>query len=355
MIALLLLAACHPCDPSTLDLVPLDGDWPVSTPAAEGLDPDRVDRLFCDAAREETLFGLLVARHGKLVAESYFHEGSIDQLSSRASVTKSYTSALVGQAIDEGCLSGTDAKMMDFFPELDGDITDPRKRQITVGDLLEMRSGYPWEETDPAWWDAVLSGDYVRHIVDFPLTEDPGTVHQYSNLSAHWLGVIVARACGTDLALFADEHLFQPTDTEIGEWLQDADGYTMGAFNLSVTARDMARFGQLYLDDGAWDGQQVLSSSWVDRSLAVRSEPTGALTPGPVLKDWGYGYLWWSARAGDHRVDFAWGHGGNFVFLVRDLDLSVVVTADPFLDDHFDAWPHEKAHLNLVARFLRDL
>jgi CubicO group peptidase (beta-lactamase class C family) len=351
ILSLLAAAACHPCDRSLLDYAPLDGDWPVSTPEEVGLERDLLDGLYCDAQREDTLYGLLVAKDGQLVAEDYYGDGGIDERSTRQSVTKSFNSALVGLAVEQGCLS-IDDKMFDYFPEYVGEVGS-EKRSITIEDMLQMRSGYPWEETDPALWDGVLSGDYEPLVVDFPLTEDPGTVHQYSNLTAHWLGVIVARACDVDLYEFAESELFAPLGAELGGWLQDADGYWMGAFWMQITARDMARFGQMYLDDGRVGGDQVLPASWVRDSLKSYSEPTGALTPGPELRDWGYGYQWWSGRAKDNEVDFAWGHGGNFIFLVEDLDLMVVITADPFLFQHDnESWKHEKSLLNMGADFL---
>ncbi|MCB9760763.1 MAG: serine hydrolase [Alphaproteobacteria bacterium] len=356
MILLLSILGCHRCDPTAVDFTPLAGDWPTSTPAAQGLDPTLVGELYCEAEKQDTLYGLLVVKDGQLVAERYYHEGGVDQLSTRQSVTKSFTSALMGLAVEQGCLAGIDETMFSFFPEYVDAVDDPRKLDITIEDMLRMRSGYPWEETDAALWDAVLTGDYLHLMVDFPLTADPGTIHQYSNLTSHWLGVIVARACETDLWTYAQTNLFDPIGAEVGGWIQDADGYYMGAFWLEVTARDMARFGQLYLDGGVWDGAQVVPADWVEASLRRQADPTGTLTPGPEFEDWGYGYQWWSAHAGAQDVDFAWGHGGNFIFLVEEQDLMVVVTADPHIGDHSDrAWRQEKSHLNMVGAFLASL
>jgi CubicO group peptidase (beta-lactamase class C family) len=127
-----------------------------------------------------------------------------------------------------------------------------------------MRSGYPDEETGgPALWEALLSGDYMPLIVGVPLTRDPGTEFQYSGLTSHWLGVIVARACDPDLKSFAQEQLFSPLDAEVGYWLRQRDGYYSGLAGMRVTARDAAKFGLLYLNDGEYEGNQVLSGDWV--------------------------------------------------------------------------------------------
>jgi len=167
ILILSMLVGCGPSGPSTEDLeaveyTPLPGDdWKVSTPAEQGLDPMLVAEVYYNAAELETIYSLLVIKNGYLIAERYFNEGSVEQKDRVQSVTKSYTSALVGIALEQGYLSSVDQKMLDFFPEVAGQITDPRKEQITIRDLLQMRSGYPWEETDPALWDGMLSGYYV--------------------------------------------------------------------------------------------------------------------------------------------------------------------------------------------------
>ncbi len=292
---ILLMSTLAGCGPSLEDLqaveyTPLPGDdWPVSTPAAQGVDPMQVAELYYNAAELETIYGLLVVKDGHLVAEKYFNEGSIDELSKRASVTKSYTSALVGIALEQGYLSSLEQKMLDFFPDLASEITDNRKEQITVRQMLQMRAGYPWEETDAALWDALWDGEYLSDIVSIPLTADPGSAFQYSNLTAHWLGIIVARAAGTDLKSFGDEHLFSPLGVEVGDdWNQDLDGYYIGCGDIQFTARDMAKFGLLYLNGGEYEGSQILSADWVQDSLQTYSQK--AWDNIGRFHDIGYGY-----------------------------------------------------------------
>jgi CubicO group peptidase (beta-lactamase class C family) len=360
------LVGCGPRteDLEAVDYTPLPGeDWEVSTPAEQGLDPMLVAELYHNAAELETLYGLLVIKNGYLIAEGYFNEGSIEQLSGRQSATKSYTSALVGVALDRGCLSSVDQKMMDFFPEFADQITDPRKEQITIRDLLQMRGGYPDEERTPPYFEVMFfSGNYhwVPHLVDFPLTSDPGTKFQYSNLTSHLLGAIVSRACDTDLKSFAQEHLFSPMGAEVGHWTADADGYNFGMSEIYVTARDMAKFGSLYLNGGEYEGQQVLSAAWVADSLQRYSTN---IKVGEWLtsrygsfRDLGYGYQWWSGRAGKHRFDYASGHGGNYIILLDELDMIIVTTADP-LHDLWDGnpWEYEGAINNLVGTFIKSL
>lgn len=357
ILALLCLTGCLPSaeDLLAINYAPLAGsDWEVSTPEAQGLDPMLVATMYYNAAQLDTIHSLLVIKDGVLIAEDYFHEGSIGRKDRLQSVTKSFTGMLVGIAIDQGLLGGTNQKMLSFFPEIAGQITDPRKTQITIGQLLEMRSGYPSEETNEDLWAGLLSGYYVPLIEAFPLTANPGTRFQYSNLSSNWLGIIVSRESGHTLKSFAEDHLFDPLGIEPGEWGTDAEGHNNGCGDLHLTARDMAKYGQLILEDGMWKGDEIISGWWVGQSLRTISE--NAWNNVGRFRGIGYGYQWWSATAGAHHVNFAWGHGGQLIVLVDSLDLVVVTTADPFwLENNDESWRHEKAQLRLVSEFVASL
>jgi len=302
-IVLLVLPALASCGPSIEDLLavdytPLPGDdWNVSTPTEQGLDPMLVAEMYYNAAELETIYSLLVIKNGYLIAEDYFNEGSVEQKDRLQSVTKSFTSALVGIALEQGYLSSMDQKMLDFFPEVADQITDPRKEQITIRHLLQMRAGYPWEETDPALWEGLLSGHYPPLIQEFPLITDPGTEFHYSNLSSNWLGIIVDRATGTNLKAYAEENLFFPIGVEASEWGTDAEGHNNGCGDLHLTARDAARFGLLYLNDGEYGGKQIVPANWVSESLQRYSKDINATGGFPAnwglsISDIGYGYQW---------------------------------------------------------------
>ena len=370
----LILSMLVGCNSSTEDLdaveyTPLSrDDWKVSTPTEQGLEPMLVAELYRNAAELETLYGLLVIKNGYLISEGYFNKGSIEQLSARQSVTKSYVSSLVGIALDRGCLSRVDQKMVEFFPEFAGQMDDPRKEQITIRDLLKMRGGYPNEEHSPPYLDTLYFSNnwhWVPHVVDFPLVSDPGTEFNYSNLTSHILGIIVARACDTDLKSFAQEHLFSPIDAQVGDWSVEADGYNFGSNEIYVTARDMAKFGLLYLNDGKYDGEQVISADWVEESLQRYSEriDISGWIPGitsryGTFRDLGYGYQWWSARVGDHHFYYALGHGGSLIILLEKLDMVIVTTADPLKGPGLargEGWEYESAVINLVGEFIKSL
>jgi CubicO group peptidase (beta-lactamase class C family) len=354
------LAGCGGPSPEELESVdysPLAvGDWQISTPEEQGLDPTLVAELYYNAEQLETLYGLLVIKNGYLVAEKYFNGKSMSQLSSRASVTKSITSALVGIALEQGCLSSVDQKMVEFFPELVDKIQDPRKKEITIRQMLQMRAGYPWEESSQELFDLMFSGFRTTNLVDVPLVRDPGTGFDYSNMTTHLLGIIVARACDTDLKSYAEEYLFWPMDAGVGRWVLGWEDYYIGFADMEITARDMAKFGQMYLDGGQYQGKQIVPAEWVRDSLQTYSEDAWYYRVGKNWKDSAYGYQWWSIRAGDHRYNMAWGHGGQQIVILPEQNLVVVATADPFYKQHGDQpWQFEKANLNLVADFIASL
>jgi len=362
ILSILISSGLVGCGPSgarlaAVDYTPLPGDdWKVSTPAEQGLDPRLVAALYDSAGELETLYGLLVIKNGYLVAEGYFNEGTVEQKALLQSASKSYVSALVGIALDQGCLSSVDQRMLDFFPESADQIADPRKAQITIRHMLQMRAGYPDEETDSAYLDALYWGEYLPLIIDFPLVSDPGTEFNYSNLTSNWLAMIVARACDMDLKSYAQKYLFSPMGAEVGDWLQDRDGHYIGSGGIHVTAREAARFGALYLNDGEYEGNQIIPADWVRDSLRTYSENARDYGMSVRFRDIGYGYQWWSARAGDHHFNFAWGHGGQLIVLLDELDMVIVTTADPFFGQHDgQSWKHEKAIINLVGDFIKSL
>ncbi|WP_062377591.1 serine hydrolase domain-containing protein [Demequina pelophila] len=357
------LAACGGGGPSAQELAAVEyapeafDGFEASTPEAEGLVPDAVAEVFWRAGELESIHSLTVIANGRVVAQDYFN-GTGPELSQNVqSVTKSYTGALVGIAIEQGCIDGLDQPMMDFFPELAARVEDPRKFDITIRQLLQMRAGYPWLEASAEGVELLFHGFAPSNIVDVPLARDPGTGWDYSNLSSHFLATIVTRACEVeDLQDFAQEHLFDPLATTPSDWTTDWEGYRLGYTELFVTAREMARFGQMYLDGGAVDGEQVVPTAWVEQSWTPYTEGAWYYKVGDNFDRTAYGYQWWIIDAGPHTYFLAWGHGGQQIAVLPELDMVVVVTADPLRGQLGDKpWALEKANLNLVADFIAGL
>jgi CubicO group peptidase (beta-lactamase class C family) len=320
-----------------------------STPEAQGLNPEALAAAYERAGAIPHIYSMLVLKNGYLVAEQYFNGQHRDTAHPVASVTKSIVSALVGLALEDGYLTDLDQRMLDFFPEYDTPGLDPRKRDITIRQLLQMRAGYPTDNI-PAFYSSLFgSGNWIRFIVvDHPLETTPGTRWHYSSASAHLLSAIVTRASRLPLYDFARERLYEPLGLLIRSWPEDPQGFYVGYGDNQCTPRQLASFGQMYLDGGSWNGRQVLPTTWIDESFRDYSQ-TEYGTLGPY-RDIRYGYLWWHAEVDDHDVYFAWGHGGNFIMLAPDLRMLVVTTAHNFAGDFTqNSWDTEGAIFFLIA------
>ena len=296
---------------------------------------------------------LLIAKDGRLIGEAYFGGASISEAQPTASVTKSITSALVGIALREGLLTSLDQRMIDFFPEAAGPGLDPRKASITLRQMLQMPSGHPWEERSGHLNALFSRSNWIPLIGEFPLTSDPGTEYGYSNLTAHLAGIIVARAANASLFDYGQARLFGPLGMTAPWWPADSPGYCWGGGDLYLTPRSVAKLGQLYLDEGTWQGSQVVPPEWVAQSWEAHSYDVYGREILTNLHGLNYGSLWWSAACGRQRVDFAWGHGGQLIVVVRDEGMIVVTTAEhPGLQFGEEAWRKEKAGLELVGQFV---
>ena len=333
----------------------IDDGWQVSTPEQQGVDPEKIREAYQKAQILDNIYSLLVVKNGFLVAEKYFNGQDISMANSIASVTKSFNSALAGIALREGVLTGLDRKMADFFPEIDWQDAEPRKSQITIRQILQMRSGYPWEEADGYLDDLFSRSNWIPLLAEFPLQADPGARWGYSNFMAHMMAVILSRAAGRSLLSFAQEFLFEPLEISVAYWPTDSLGYYHGSGDMRFTPRDLARFGQLYLDQGLFNGRQVIPAEWVEASFQIYSPTTYGREIMSAIRQLGYGYFWWSGVSGAHQFRYAWGHGGQMIAVIGDLNMVIVATAAPQPGFDNAAWQKEKAVLELVGRLITSL
>ena len=300
--------------------------------AARPLDAMLLDSAFARGAELPRLRSLLVARDGRLVRERYWRGGRADRSTNVKSVSKSIVAALVGIAIAEGTLDSVRQPIAPFFPRELGAGADPRARAITIGDLLSMRAGLQSTSFDGygAW---VRSPNWVRYALTRPLVDEPGGRMLYSTGSSHLLSAILTRAAGTSTWAYAQRKLGAPLGITIPRWSRDPQGIYFGGNDMYLTPRAMLAVGQLYLDRGRARGRQVVPAAWIDSSFVVRG-----------YSPWnghGYGYGWWHRRSGAHDVHFAWGYGGQFIFVVPSLGIVAVTTSDAQVasrgGDHLDA------------------
>jgi CubicO group peptidase (beta-lactamase class C family) len=305
---------------------PAAADWVTAAPGTQGMDPARLSELVRYAqGRASELQSILVIRHGKIVLEKYFGLTGASSPHYLASATKSFTSALVGIAIDKGLIAGVDARVLDFFPGRAFANTDERKRNIRIRDVLSMSSGLDWPQYGPNNINNKLNvaPNWVQFILDRPMAKEPGVTWNYSQGDAHLVSALITRVAGRSTLDFAREYLFEPLGMgEVG-WFEDPQGITLGCAAMSLTSRDMARLGLLYLNKGVWNGHRVVSEQWIEESW----KPRFAYPHGP---DTYYGYFWWIRPS--LGLYEAWGSGGERIGVFPELDIVTVTTASMSAD-----------------------
>ncbi len=266
---------------------------------------------------------LLVVKNNFLVLEEYFNGCSRPTPANIKSIAKNILSALVGIAIENGCLEGIEETIATFFPDEMKNEADSRKKNITIGHLLTMTSGLA-TEINESLCPYVDSGNWVEYILKREMAHAPGDQWEYTTANTHLLSAVLTKATGESTLDFARKYLFDLLAVEPGMWEQDPQGVYYGGNNLFLTPIDLAKFGVLYLNGGCYSGRQVVPEDWVEVSTSKHSDQGRYWSPFHV---YGYGYLWILFRIGKYDHFAAWGHGGQFVFIIPDLNLVVVITS----------------------------
>jgi CubicO group peptidase (beta-lactamase class C family) len=315
--------------------VAADDGWLESTPAVEGLDAARLDALGDRIAdgRYGAIDAVLVARHGRIAYERYFNGWTRDRAHTLQSVSKSVTSLLAGIAVGDGRLS-VDQPVVGFFPDYAPIRNlDDRKRAMRVEDLLTMRTGLDWSESpyegSPLQQLNESSGDWVRFVVDWPMRDPPGARWEYVSGGTIVLGGVIGRAAGERVDSLAAERLFEPLEMRNYAWYHNTgNGFPHTGGGLLLRPRDVLKLGQLVLDGGRWNGQQVVPEAWIAASTRRVTTPSFGFGPHAM----GYGYLWWIGSLDDAMnprnetgdIIVAAGTGGQWIFVVPRYDLVMV-------------------------------
>jgi CubicO group peptidase (beta-lactamase class C family) len=283
------------------------------------------------ATQLDRLQSLLISYQGELVFEEYYNGTDPNRPANMKSASKSVISALVGLAIQQGYIDSVDVPIASFFPEYFSSIEDRAKQTITIKNLLTMQSGLE-TTSNRNYGRWVLSEDWIEFALNQPLVADPGTRMLYSTGSTHLLSAILTRATGMDTKTFAQQALTSPLGYSMSYWSQDPQGIYFGGNDMEMTPRQMLRFGELYLNDGQYNGEQVLAPEWV--RVSHQAHATSPRGQGRF-----YGYGWWLRDLAGMLVPVAWGYGGQLIFVVKELDLVVVATSDS------EPGPQRRGHL----------
>ena len=314
--------------------------WKTSIPEKQGMDSAKL--LMADEFIQNRLpdaFSLLVVKNGYLVFEKYYSWGSREKYAEVHSVTKSFTSALIGIALDKGYLNSVDQKLIEFFPEYITDELDPRKKEISLKHLLTMSAGFRWDDRGPSMRNWYTSSDWLKFAIQLPQENNPGDVFNYNSSISHLLSIILSKSTKTSTLDFANQNLFKPLGIS-SYWHQDPQGYYIGGFGLGLSARDLAKIGFLYLNDGFWNGQSIVPEYWVKESTDQQIQAFSH----PIYGTFGYGYQWWVKKVDGCNSFRAWGRRGQFIVIVPKLDLVIVVTSET-------AMPHPPTSIHYSPLF----
>jgi len=322
-----------PSTPTSV-IIDISQPWVVAQPADVNMDGVKLSRAANDAAAMPRFRSLLVARHGKLVLENYFGGTTAGTLFDVRSVTKSVVSLLVAQAIAAGKMS-LDTTVGDY---LGAPYTlDASDRAVTVRQLLTMTSRYRWDENsgdDYNQW--ALSTDHVQFLLD-RLQNDPAETFTYNSAAVNLLGVLLQKAVGEPLPQYANERLFTPLGVGTANWEELEPGMPNAGSGIKLTARDLMRLGQLVLQRGKSGTVQVIPSASIDAATTAKFPWRSSYGQQTNVS---YGYLFWVADAPATPAAFAWGYGGQFIYVVPSLDLVVVATTQ---------WQGMSAEINPVT------
>ncbi len=275
---------------------------------------------------------LIIAKDDSIIFEKYFNGFTRETKHALYSVTKSFTSALIGICLDKGLLDSVNIPMLNFFPEYKNTIAnfDSLKAKITIRDLLTMTSGFTWDEWTTSYNDPandvirlIQTDDWIKYVLDRPMAHKPGTFVTYNSGVSNLLSGIITKATGEPARDFARDNLFSKLGITDWTWDNRPDGVSIGGWGLSLRPVDMIKFGQLYLKKGLWKNEQVISKNWIEESTIPYNQ----------MNYWcDYGYQWWrygSAMASvkAEGINFASGRGEQFIWVIPNHNAVVVCTA----------------------------
>jgi CubicO group peptidase (beta-lactamase class C family) len=292
----------------------------AAAPPTAGLDQALLDATLARARGLPSLHSLIVARHGAELVVERFRGPALDRPVNVKSVSKSVIAALVGGAIARGILAGVEQPVAPVLEGLVPAEADPRIGAITLDHLLSMRAGL--ERTSGRNYGRwVNSADWVRYALSRPFVDEPGGRMLYSTGNYHLLSAALTQASGRSTLVLARDWLGDPLGIEIPPWTRDPQGFYLGGNNMLLSPRALLRLGEMHRQGGVYGTGQLLPRRWIEASWTARARSR--------FTGHAYGYGWFTVRVRGHPVAYAWGYGGQMIYIVPDLDLCAVMTSDP--------------------------
>lgn len=324
LFSLVFLASCdEEDDPESFRDVPPDTFWEVATPASQQMDETALQELASIVGKLDGVYSFLIVRNGKIVHEQYHNGAKQTSLLHTRSITKRITGTLVGIGIDNGNIAGQNAHIFNFFPEITNQGSGQGWDQVTVYHLLNMVSGMDWVENDDLDEYENNLNDPLKFIFGKDIVHEPETYYSYNTPGIHLLSHIVERTSADGVTDFAEKNLFDPLGIPGYEWEEDGGGVKRGGAGLELTARDQAKIGLLYLQNGEWQGQQIVSEEWIDQCFnqAISLD----IIDGDHLQGISIGQTWWTRDVAGERIHYGDGYGGQILLLVPEHEIVIVM------------------------------
>lgn len=315
---------------TTWDYNPANG-WQTISLKDAGLDSLVLDSLhkavLAHQKNSEDYRSILIIKGNYLAFEKYYDGGGESELNSIKSVTKNITALLVGKAIELGLIESVDQKISDFFPDYFNDVDDSLKKEITIEHLLTMSAGFKWNNFGGKYrsgWDLYKGNRHEYMITQTVMENKPGEIFNYNSGLSHMLSGIITNESGMKTEEFAKKYLFDSLGIDNYKWTADRNGYNLGNSELFLTSRDMAKIGLLVLRKGFWYDNQLIQKEWIEEMLEPKIETAGI---GEKYSQY-YGYQWWHRKFNELEIYFAAGYGGQYIFVVPELDITAVFTTN---------------------------
>ena len=302
--------------------------WKTASPESQGVDSELLVKMLDTIWKKDiNIDSVMVIRNGYILLDAYNYPFDSNTRRNIYSCTKSISSALIGIAIDKGYIKNINQPVIDFFPKYATKNLHDDKKIITLKHLLTMTSGLDCKDSYLyKWlglWKMKQSKDWIKFMIDLPMAEEPGTRFEYCNGVSFLLSAILQNQTGENALAFAKKNLLGPLGITNVRWPSNPQGITIGYGQLQMLPRDMAKFGFLYLNNGVWDSQQIISSQWIKKSTRKHIDAT--LLPG-------YGYQWWIVNP---DIYTAIGHQGQFIMVVPKKNLLAVFTSSLAKEDFY--------------------
>jgi len=272
---------------------------------------------------------IIIVKNNRLVFERYFNETKKEDLQLTYHIINSVISTLIGICIDEGLIENTNQKVITFFPEYREKITDSLQYKITIEHLLTMTGGYKWESEhhNNEIKEFLENPDLLSYMFECSIANEPGAVFSQNSGGIFLLTKIIEKITSKKIEVFADEKLFEPLGIQNYKWERDSTGKTKGPYALYMLPRDLAKFGCLYLNEGSWNGKEVVKKEWIQKATELHFALSPIVPISKEIEQKGVGYLWWSFSG----MYAAQGHSGQKLFVIPSKDTVVVITASsPF-------------------------